>query len=90
MKENRKKDIPKKFREVDSSFIDRLTKGEKGNTSTKFYIFPKKLNFYSKDPKVIICNGDGVTSRFVINKAVSFPQNTFKFYDGSIVCPHKK
>lgn len=51
MKENRKKDIPKKFREVDSSFIDRLTKGEKGSTPTKFHIFPKKLNFYSKDPK---------------------------------------
>lgn len=51
MKEDRKKNIPKKFREVDSSFIDRLTKGEKGSTPTKFYIFPKKLNFYSKDPE---------------------------------------
>ena len=46
-----KSNIPKKFQNVDSSFIDRLVKEEKDGACTGFKVFPKKLNFYGKDPK---------------------------------------
>jgi len=46
-----KSNIPKKFQNTDSSFIDRLVKEEKGGARTGFKVFPKKLNFYGKDPK---------------------------------------
>ncbi len=51
MKENRKRAVPKKFREIDSSFISRLLKEEGGGPYSRFSVFPKDLYFYSKDPK---------------------------------------
>jgi len=46
-----KSNIPKKFQNADSSFVDRLVKEEKDGARTGFKVFPKKLNFYGKDPK---------------------------------------
>ncbi len=42
--------IPKKFSNMESSFMNRLYKGESQSTFNRFTIFPKKLHFYSKDP----------------------------------------
>lgn len=49
MKEGNRK-IPKKFSKMESSFMDRLNKGESQGTFNRFTFFPKKLHFYSKDP----------------------------------------
>lgn len=45
-----KKQIPKKFANVDKSFINRLYLGEQHGPFTSFSVFPKRLNFYGKDP----------------------------------------
>jgi len=45
-----KRRIPKKFANVDKSFINRLYKEEEHGLLTSFSVFPKKLNFYGKDP----------------------------------------
>lgn len=49
MKEGNRK-IPKKFSNMESSFMDRLNKGDSQGTFNRFTFFPKKLHFYSKDP----------------------------------------
>ena len=46
----KRKDIPRKFSKVNSSFMNRLYSGENMSPLTKFSVFPKKLDFYSKDP----------------------------------------
>ncbi len=45
-----RRDIPKKFSNVDKSFVNRLLKEEKHGPLNSFSVFPKKLNFYGKDP----------------------------------------
>ncbi len=45
---NRK--IPKKFSKMDSSFMNRMYKGQSHNSLSRFTIFPKELHFYSEDP----------------------------------------
>lgn len=45
-----KRHIPKKFANVDKSFINRLYQEEQHGPLTSFSVFPKKLNFYGKDP----------------------------------------
>lgn len=49
MKDN-KRNIPKKFSNVDKSFVNRLFEEENHGPLTSFSVFPKKLNFYGKDP----------------------------------------
>lgn len=46
---DRTKRIPKKFNNVNKSFINRLFDEEKGSFPNSFYVFPKKLNFYGKE-----------------------------------------
>lgn len=49
MKDSKRR-IPKKFSNVDKSFVNRLFQEENHGPLTSFSVFPKKLNFYGKDP----------------------------------------
>lgn len=49
MKDN-ERHIPKKFSNIDKSFVNRLFEEENHGPLTSFSVFPKKLNFYGKDP----------------------------------------
>jgi len=46
-----KRRIPKKFSKVDKTFINRLLKDEDNGIFNTFSVFPKKLNFYGKEPE---------------------------------------
>lgn len=46
-----KKRIPKKFVDVDKTFVNRLLEEERKSTFSTFSVFPKKLNFYGKEPE---------------------------------------
>ena len=43
--------IPKKFSNVDKTFINRLLEDEDNGIFNTFSVFPKKLNFYGKEPE---------------------------------------
>ncbi len=43
--------IPKKFSNVDKTFVNRLLKDEDRSIFSTFSVFPKKLNFYGKEPE---------------------------------------
>ncbi len=45
-----KREVPQKFKKVDSSFVNRLYNTARGGAFTKFSLFPQKMHFYSKDP----------------------------------------
>lgn len=45
-----KRRIPKKFSKVDKSFVNRLLQSEDKSVFNTFSVFPKKLNFYGKEP----------------------------------------
>ncbi len=45
-----KRRIPKKFSKVDKSFVNRLLQNEDKSVFNTFSVFPKKLNFYGKEP----------------------------------------
>ena len=47
---DRKIRVPKKFSKVDKSFVKRLLENEDRSLFNTFSVFPKKLNFYGKEP----------------------------------------
>ena len=55
--------IPKKFSNIDKTFVNRLLKDEDRSIFNTFSVFPKKLNFYGKEPEeeiILVVRSHGI------------------------------